>query len=236
MQTQSRPAWELDELRTAGRENFDEAHVERYDQKEDAQAAAEVALLRGLGLSAASTVLEFGPGTGQFTLAAAGVCGRVIAVDVSPVMLTRLRAKIANAGVTNVDVVHAGFLSYQHVGAPVDVVYSRYALHHLPDFWKALAFQRIRRLLRPKGVFRLWDVVYSFDVADAQTRIEAWMASFAGSMDEGWDRSELEEHIRDEHSTFTWLLEPMMERAGFAIEQRELSEDGFFAQYVLRAE
>lgn len=30
-----------------------------------------------------------------------------------------------------------------------------------------------------------------------------------------------EEHVRDEHSTFTWLLEPMIERAGFAIEQAD---------------
>jgi hypothetical protein len=27
--------------------------------------------------------------------------------------------------------------------------------------------------------------------------------------------------VRDEHSTFTWLLEPMLERAGFEIEQAD---------------
>lgn len=50
-----------------------------------------------------------------------------------------------------------------------------------------------------------------------------------------WARWELEEYIRDEHSTFTWLLEPMMHRAGFAIESAEYSQDGFDARYLLRA-
>jgi hypothetical protein len=49
-----------------------------------------------------------------------------------------------------------------------------------------------------------------------------------------WPRGELEEHVRDEHSTFTWLLEPMIHRAGFAIERSELSADGIFAKYVVR--
>ena len=40
--------------------------------------------------------------------------------------------------------------------------------------------------------------------------------------------------MRDEHSTFTWLLEPMIVRAGFAIEVASYSDDRFFARYVLR--
>lgn len=44
-----------------------------------------------------------------------------------------------------------------------------------------------------------------------------------------------EEHARDEHSTFTWLLEAMFERAGFAIDSAEYSDGGFDAKYSLRA-
>ena len=51
----------------------------------------------------------------------------------------------------------------------------------------------------------------------------------------GWTRSDIEEHIRDEHSTYTWLLEPMIQRCGFAIEQTEYSEDSIFSKYVIRA-
>jgi hypothetical protein len=45
----------------------------------------------------------------------------------------------------------------------------------------------------------------------------------------------MEEHVRDEHSPFTWLLEAMFERTGFTIESAVYSDDGFDAKYLLRA-
>jgi SAM-dependent methyltransferase len=233
--TAGAPGWFLDESSAAGRENLDSAHVGRYDAKEDASAASEVALLQSLGLAGDSLVVEFGAGTGQFTVEVASACARVIAVDVSEPMLARLRSKLADLGVSNVEVIRAGFLTYEHVGRPADFIYSRYALHHLPDFWKVLALSRLRGMLRARGVLRLWDVVYDFAPAEAHDRIDAWCATGADAAEAGWSRAELEEHVRDEHSTFTWLLEPMITRSGFQIEQAEHSEDGIFAKYVLRA-
>jgi ubiquinone/menaquinone biosynthesis C-methylase UbiE len=229
------PGWRLDELRYAGRENLDPAHAERYDAKEDASAASEVAVLRDAGLKRESVLLEFGAGTGQFTVAVAPDCARVVAVDVSEPMLDRLRSKVAQLGLSNVQAVQAGFLTYEHVGAPADFIYSRYALHHLPDFWKAVALSRLRRLLRAGGVLRLWDVVYDFAPAEAEDRIEAWCATGGLATEGEWSRAELEEHVRDEHSTFTWLLEPMIARSGFEVVQAEHSADGVFAKYLLRA-
>ena len=232
-----RPGWLLDELRSAGRENLDEVHVSQYDDKEDAGAGAEVELLLGLGLDESSRVVDLGAGTGQFVVAVAPRCERVVAVDVSPVMVDRLRQKLGAAALTNVDVVCAGFLTYEHAGPPVDFAYSRWAMHHLPDFWKSLALQRMRRIVRPGGTLRLADIVFSFDPADAHDRIESWCASLpAVAQNEGeWVRADIEEHVRDEHSTYSWLLEPMIERAGFRIEQATYSDDGFFAEYVARA-
>ena len=230
----STPGWLLDEVASAGRENLDADHVARYDSKMDAGAADEVRRCQTLGLADESVVVEIGAGTGQFTLAVAPVCARVVAVDVSPIMLEHLRAKIDRAALDNIDVVQAGFLTYVHGGAPADLVYSRYALHHLPDFWKAIALARVHQILRPGGVLRLWDVVYGFDPADAESRIEAWCSTGAADADDDWTRGELEEHVRDEHSTFTWLLEPIIGRCGFAIEDAEYSDDGIFAKYVLR--
>jgi SAM-dependent methyltransferase len=231
----STPGWQIDESSCAGRENLDTAHVERYDAKEDAHAAAEAALLKDMGLGPDSLVVEFGAGTGQLTVEVAPACSQVIAVDVSEPMLARLRAKVADLGLGNVTIVNAGFLSYQHAGPPADFIYSRYALHHLPDFWKALALSRLRGMLRAGGVLRLWDVVYNFAPSEAQERIEAWCATGPDTADGAWSRIELEEHVRDEHSTFTWLLEPMIECGGFQITQAEHSEDGIFAKYLLRA-
>jgi hypothetical protein len=131
-------------------------------------------------------------------------------------------------------VVELGAGIYEHGGDPPDLVYSRYALHHLPDFWKMFALQRIRHMLRPGGLFRLWDVVFHFSPDEIDERIERWCAT--GSTDEGgWTRADLEEHIRDEHSTFTWLLEPMIGYAGFEIRDVSYADDGFTARYVLVA-
>jgi DNA-binding PadR family transcriptional regulator/SAM-dependent methyltransferase len=227
--------WLLDELIHAGAENLDADHVARYDAKEDADAHAEVELLKRHGLTTESVVLELGCGTGQFTLAVAPACARVIAVDVSEPMLARLHAKVEQLGVRNVHSVRAGFLSYKHTGPPVDFVYSRYALHHLPDFWKALALARLRGALRAGGVMRLSDIVYDFSPANAHERIEAWCAGAGHDAEADWTRPELEEHVRDEHSTFTWLLEPMILSSGFQILDAQHSDDGIFAKYLLRA-
>ena len=228
------PGWVLDEFANAGRENLDADHVSRYDAKEDAAGPEEVLLCKALGLNDESVVVEVGAGTGQFALAVAPMCARVVAVDVSPVMLKALRAKTHRAPLHRLEVVHAGFLTYEHHGRAADFVYSRYALHHLPDFWKAIALARIHRMLRPGGVLRLWDVVYNFDPADAADRIEAWCATGGATAEGAWTRAELEEHVRDEHSTYSWILEPMMERSGFAIEEAQYSDDGISAKYVLR--
>ena len=231
----SHPGWILHEVASAGRENLDAEHVARYDAKEDAGAAAEVVVLQGLGLKDASVVVDIGAGTGQFSLAVAAACARVVAVDVSPVMLRRLQSKVDASPRSNIEIVQAGFLSYEHQGSAADFVYSRYALHHLPDFWKAMALARLHRILRPGGVLRLWDVVYNFDPADADDCVESWCATGGADVEGEWLRAELEEHVRDEHSTFTWLLEPMMSRGGFSIETAEYSPDGFFAKYIARA-
>ncbi|MDQ3973364.1 MAG: class I SAM-dependent methyltransferase, partial [Actinomycetota bacterium] len=167
-----RESWLLDEVARAGRENLDQAHVARYDAKEDAHADEEVRFLEEAGLlTASSTVVDVGAGTGQFALAAGQRCRRVIAVDVSPAMMDRLRENVRRSGLANVECVVAGYLTYQHRGPPADLVYSRYALHHLPDFWKAVALSRMAGMLRPGGGLRLWDAVYNFEPHEASERL-----------------------------------------------------------------
>jgi ubiquinone/menaquinone biosynthesis C-methylase UbiE len=224
----------FDELAHAGREHLDPACVGAYDRKArfDPDAAEEVRLLRRLGLDERSTLVDLGAGTGTLALAAAPTCGRVIAVDVSPAMLAAAREKAARIGISNVEFVEAGFLSYRHEGPRADVVYSRNALHHVPDLWKAVAIGRIAAILRPGGIFRLRDIVFAFDPAEAERVLEAWLGSTVKQPEEGWTRAELEEHLREEHSTFTWLLEPMLERAGFEITEAEYDSRRVFARYV----
>lgn len=227
-----RPGWTIDELAHAGDEHLDPAYVAGYDAKSQTDPSADVALLQSLGMGTESTVVDLGAGTGTFARAVAPHCRRVVAVDVSLAMLDILRANVARDGLSNVEPVRAGLLTYEHQGEPADIVYSRNTLHHLPDFWKGIALVRIAAMLPPGGILRLHDLVYSFDPADAPARIESWLANAPADPAQGFTRADLELHIRTEHSTYSWLLEPLLERAGFAIRDAEYRASGAFAAYV----
>ena len=152
----------IDELAYAGPEHLDAAFVAGFDRKQGyPDPAADLDALTAQGLGAGSAVVDLGTGTGQFALAAARRFGHVTAEDVSPAMLDLLRERAAGARLSNLDCVRAGFLSYQHPGPPADAVYTRHALHQLPDFWKALALDRIARMLRPGADSAARDTVLS---------------------------------------------------------------------------
>ncbi|NDJ18787.1 class I SAM-dependent methyltransferase [Myxacorys almedinensis] len=140
---EKRHNWMLDEMKSAGRENLDAEHASQYDFKEDANVIEKLALIKRLGLNEKSEVVDIGAGIGQFTLAVASVCARVVAADVSPVMMNVLKTKVSTSRLPNIEIIQSGFLTYEHQGRQADFVYSRYALHHLPDFWKALALLRM---------------------------------------------------------------------------------------------
>lgn len=214
--------WTLDELAHAGPEHLDPAFVSGYDRKQGhPDAAADLAVLRAHGVDETATVVDLAAGTGQFTVPATRAFRRVVAVDVSPAMLDFLRERLAARGPgpasAEVTLVRAGFLGYEHEGAPADAVHTRNALHQLPDFWKALALDRIAGLLRPGGVLRLHDLV--FDCRPAQTAqvVRRWLDGAAEDASLGYTAEDYAEHLRTEYSTFRWLLEPMLEAAGFEI-------------------
>jgi hypothetical protein len=78
----------------------------------------------------------------------------------------------------------------------------------------------------------LRDLVYSFDPAEAETIFEGWLAHAAPSPEVGWTREELETHIREEYSPFAWLLEPMLERAGFEVREISHDQSRLYSAYV----
>lgn len=220
--------WYPDERAHAGPEHLDAAYVAAYDAKTRLDLAEGLELLRRHGLDADATLVDLGCGTGLLAAAAASEARRVVGVDVSPAMLA-----VARARSDAVEWVEAGFLTYEHEGERPQLVHSRHALHHLPDFWKGGALARLHDLLAPGGVLVLRDLVYDFEPAVADGRIEAWLAAAAPTPAEGWTRPELETHVRREHSTFTWLLEPLLAHAGFEILERDVRA-GIYATYVCR--
>jgi hypothetical protein len=61
----------------------------------------------------------------------------------------------------------------------------------------------------------------------------AWLAGAVDDPAVGWTAAELAEHVRIEHSTFSWLFEPMLERCGFEILACEYRR-GAYGEYTLR--
>jgi SAM-dependent methyltransferase len=212
--------WQLDERVHAGDEHLDPDYVAGYERKSGFDPADDIDVLRRHGLTRNSIVVDMGAGTGVFTAGVAPLCHEVIAVDVSPVMTAVLRSRVERDGLDNVTVVEAGFLSYHHDTEPADFVYTRNALHQVPDFWKAIALQRLASMLRPAGVLRLRDLVFDFEPGDAESSIEAWLSGAVTDPTMGFTAEELATHVRTEFSTYSWLFEPMIERAGFAILDR----------------
>jgi SAM-dependent methyltransferase len=122
---------------------------ERFDAlvKPFGELALEAAELRP-----AETVLDVGCGCGGSTLELArrtGSSGRVVGVDISPVMLDRARARVAAAGLDNVELLLADAEVAPLPATAYDVVFSRFGLMFFGD--PARAFSNLRRSLRAGG-------------------------------------------------------------------------------------
>jgi putative AdoMet-dependent methyltransferase len=226
--------WFYDEFRYAGVDYTNPEQVAVFDQRHqrfrDYKKSTE-AILACLKLGREDSVIDMGAGTGAFVLHAAPHVKTVYAVDVSAPMLDYARQKVDAAGLTNVVFCHAGFLTYQHTAEPADAIVSVAALHHLPDMWKGVALLRCYEMLRPSGQFYLYDVVFPF-AKDYATPLQGWIDDFVAKVGLEF-ASEVETHIRDEFSTYDWVMEGLLRRAGFSIQSAEYN-DGFGATYLCK--
>jgi ubiquinone/menaquinone biosynthesis C-methylase UbiE len=227
------PAWRYNEMKPCGfnYNNFILARI--YDTYHgmfrDYRAESE-AIVAQLGLDASATVLDMGCGTGAFALNAAAHYDTVHAVDVSKAMLSRARRKARKVGLRNIRFHHGGFLTYEHQAEPVDAVSTSVALHHLPDFWKFVGLTRLASMLKPGGRLYLFDVVFSFDIAQYESCFNRFVQRMSVQMGPNGE-TESQTHLREEYSTCDWILEGMLEKAGFAIDAKDY-RDGFLATYL----
>jgi len=222
----------IDEKQFAGPEHLNPSYVAGYDSKAKTDPSTDVQHLMDFGLIAESVVVDVGAGTGTFATAVAPYCKKVIAVDVSPAMIATLKEKVSKLARTNVEVVEAGFLSFEADPNSIDFVYSRNALHQLPDHLKEIAVRRISKMLKPLGVFHLKDLVYSFPKEEADKYFNAWLDSAPTDPKEGYTREDLEIHIKTEFSTHRDKLEVMLEQAGFVIREFDHSGNKIFSTYT----
>lgn len=228
---QTRFSWQYDEFKPVGRDYGSQSEVDVYDSSHadfrDIKAESN-RVLDLLAIGEGSTVVDFGSGTGVFVVEAAKRGAKVHAVDVSEAMLLRAKSRAGQEGVKGIEFHHAGFLTYEHPEGTVDAVVTTFAFHHLPDFWKGIALRRIHRMLKPGGLFFMHDVI--IEEASALENIARFIEKQEKA---GGDflREDAEGHFRDEFSTYDWVMDEMLARAGFRIVRKEL-EEGVLGSYL----
>ncbi len=229
------PAWYYNELQQVGTDFKAIVQVAAYDRNQAlSRVEAEQQLVARLGISAGHRAIDIGCGTGTFAIQAALAGAYVDAVDVSQAMLAHSRAKAETAGVlARMQFHHSGFLTYEHSADPVDFIVTKAALHHLPDFWKMVALLRMAKMLKNSGLLYLRDTVFSFQPEEYPTAIDRWIERVAKPAGQGWTAQDFETHVREEYTTFGWILEGMLIQAGFEIETANYLTSEY-AEYVCR--
>src|SRR5437764_11903765 len=151
---------------------LDSAVASIYDRHDDSDIRARAALAM-LGVQRGWRVADIGCGNGVLACEAALMGAEVDAIDISPAMLA-LAEIYARDRKAPVRTQSAGLLSFSYRPESYDLIVSEFTLHHLPDFWKAVAMSRIYRALKPGASFYLRDIVY-VSMPDAIDRdVEQW--------------------------------------------------------------
>jgi 2-polyprenyl-3-methyl-5-hydroxy-6-metoxy-1,4-benzoquinol methylase len=192
---------------------LDNAVASIYGAGDDADKRARAALAM-LGVKRGWRVADIGCGNGVLACEAALMGAEVDAIDISPAMLalteiyTRDRRSVVRTQ-------PAGLLSFAYEPNSYDLIVSEFTLHHLPDFWKAVALARIFAALKPGATFYLRDIVYTGMPDGTERSVEQWADFNIGNHD--FDRQSVITHMRDENSTFAWVMERMLTEAGFTL-------------------
>tara|TARA_R110002111_G_scaffold1841_3_gene12477 strand:+ start:577 stop:1347 length:771 start_codon:yes stop_codon:yes gene_type:complete len=222
--------WRYNEFQQTGKDYASQDEVDVYDPTHDdfRDLAKELKeTVNWLNPKPNSKILDIGCGTGNFSIQLSTLCEKVYAIDVSETMLKFAQSKAIAANATNISFSHTGYLNFDLPKDHLDGVISSLSLHHLPDFWKSVALNRIFRVLKPGGRFYLYDVV----IPDQQSK---------DTIDAFIDRQErrggafMKEdtiiHFKEEFSTFDWVMKKLLLDAGFLIE-KEILSDGVFKNY-----
>ena len=196
-----------------GRLGIEPAVAAIYDRHDDSDLRARAAL-KMLGVQRGWRIADIGCGNGVLATEAALMGAEVDAVDISPAMLA-LAEIYASDRKARVRTQSAGLLSFTYQPESYDLIVSEFTLHHLPDFWKAVALSRIYRALKPGANFYLRDIVYVSMPDGSERDVEQW-ADF-NIKNHSFSRDSVVTHMRDEYSTFGWVMERMLTDVGFTL-------------------
>jgi arsenite methyltransferase len=127
-------------------------------------------------LAPGEEVLDIGCGAGTDTLVAAQMVaptGQVTGIDMTPEMLSRARAAVAEMGAQNVDFVEGDVEKLPFAADSFDIAISNGVIDLIPD--KDAVFSEIFRVLRPGGRLQIADVTLQQPVSEEGRRdIDLW--------------------------------------------------------------
>jgi ubiquinone/menaquinone biosynthesis C-methylase UbiE len=125
------------------------------------EAMAGAALLvQRAGVRAGMQVLDAGCGPGRITLPAAeavGASGQVVALDIQPNMVEKLKRRVHDRGIENVSTVLAGLGDGKLPANAFDVAFLVTVLGEVAD--KREALRELHRALRPGGVLSITELL-----------------------------------------------------------------------------
>ncbi len=196
-----------------GRIGLEPAVASIYGSDDDGDLRARAALTM-LGVKKGWRIADIGCGNGVLATEAALMGAEVDAIDISPAMLA-LAEIYSRDRRASVRTQSAGLLSFAYQPNSYDLIVSEFTLHHLPDFWKAVALSRIFAALKPGANFYLRDIVFVSMPDGSERGVEQW-ADF-NTKNHAFARDSVVTHMRDEYSTFGWVMERMLTEVGFTL-------------------
>ena len=202
--------WYYTQRRRVG---LDTAVASIYAPQDDVDVRARHAL-NMLGVQRGWRIADIGCGNGVLACEAALMGAEVDAIDISPAMLA-LADIYARDRKARIRTQPAGLLSFTYQPNSYDLIVSEFTLHHLPDFWKAVALSRIYNALKPGANFYLRDIVFVSMPDGTERDVEGW-AEFS-TKNHDFERDSVMTHMRDEYSTFGWVMERMLTEVGFVL-------------------
>ena len=109
-------------------------------------------IFSALGIKPGAVVADVGAGGGDYTIElakAVGPAGRVLAVDISPRALERLRARVSREAATNVEVIEGAVDNPRLPSGTADAILVVHAYHEMTEHAAMLA--RMKEALKPDG-------------------------------------------------------------------------------------
>jgi len=166
------------------------------------RAAGEAVLVEVLP-PAPERILDLGCGDGRLAglvLDARPSVMEVIAVDISPPMLTRARERFAAD--TRIRVVERDLQTCIDELGGFDLIVSGFAIHHLEDRRKQALFEEVAHQLRPGGLFANLEVVQS-----ATPELHATFRHLIGR-----ETDDPEDRLAPIESQLTWMRDAGLEQ------------------------